>query len=528
MNWLKSMLGGDSKNPEFNDSTADDRIVENFNHNELANAVLASIDKTEKLEIESNMMALVDVDREKHVTGLSDSNLAHLLTELSLYDKDKSVVLDYAEVFPKSLESVQKNRAKVEKEVLSLIPKHNLSKKANALNIWSVVNDHGTENIVRMIGDPFSGISDAAATAFSLLSDLGITRLGDKVESFSVEGEKDGTEGKVLAFSASNTSNRCLLVKFANDSYWVNTNQLKKVAMNELPVTPESSNLPDCPHCKGLGYHVDKSHTCEVCNGTGKMSEPTPSLEAKPGPMVAPGMEENINADKSLKASFSSLFKKKTLTANEVVILREAPASEVNPKCNPMRENPMDVPKVHTSKPGEIALLNEPINEYTFMGEPQLKDNPEDKIPAVYRNPDTVPNPTKTKDFGHFQNHAAQEERTLITFNPEKVKEYNKRDVFCGEGLVSSLSKGGEEESPMGYMVELTAGDPNSVVYVHRNDVINVEKQAAYTSYIDPQTKTVVQPETVGITPGDNSPESVMTKDQKKLVKVNTDEPIIQ
>lgn len=70
---------------------------------------------------------LIDEDRKRQVAILSDSNLAHMLTELEHAGKDEEY--QYNEFYRANLKLVEKSRKKAEAKMLKLLPEHSLIEK---------------------------------------------------------------------------------------------------------------------------------------------------------------------------------------------------------------------------------------------------------------------------------------------------------------------------------------------------------------------------------------------------------------
>lgn len=212
MNWLEKLLNNNlEKNSEII-KTINNKIYENLKNNTLLQRL--GIFEKEPIVTKAAVTSLIDSDRKKHISGLSDTNLAYLLTELSLIDENKSVQLEYIDRYPKMLEKVKADRAKAEEELFKYIPKHNLSKKANLSSTWAVRNIDGKDVIVRLFDPNVYETNDPSNLCKVLLTDIGILAPGINVKNVNNNEIEKDEEGYIVGFNTEASFDKCVECHF--------------------------------------------------------------------------------------------------------------------------------------------------------------------------------------------------------------------------------------------------------------------------------------------------------------------------
>jgi len=248
-NWLSKLLSGEIvKVAEEKSTTTFERIKNQLAKNAYVKQACEDKSKEEAIPKAASVLSLIDKDRRKHIESLSDTNLAHLLTELSLIDDGENVQLGYVKRYQEKLEEVLKNRKKGEEELYKLVPKHTLSKKAALTQIWTVQDVDGKESIVRLFED-LPKEADTKELCTTLLSKTKRFSTGDKIKNESFESIPVGEIGTIERFDYRADKKYSILCKFAQGNYWVSPDQiegsLKKEATKESEKSEKESHLQE-------------------------------------------------------------------------------------------------------------------------------------------------------------------------------------------------------------------------------------------------------------------------------------------
>lgn len=365
MSWILDFLGGKGAQPEA-ESKQPAKKADWFD------GVLKAETITKEASIQD--------DRVHQVKNLSTDALAHIYTELVLKKENKKIPENYVAEYIKQKEAVLKDREKVEKDVLELIPVHSQDRKWNKVaaktsivdvdSIWMVKDVDGEEVIVRAAPDATDmkkeSIREVKAND-TVFSPSDVVRN----KSFDI-AEKDEV-GIIEEFDNLFLDSSFICCNFEKTGRcWVKASQVSKLTVEELAL--RKSALEQISFSGPLSDYMLSKYRVNMKDAGLKQLE----LEIK-----------------------SALGK-------TVSTLEEVPSDVLEKVANDFIQDP-----------DYINLYDRPI-----AGHEPKSDNMNQQVPVVYRNTDDDPHNPNTKDFGevYHQDKLSPERQSSLKLSKLDVK----------------------------------------------------------------------------------------------------------